>query len=298
MCLSLLVLCLCSLIPIDAVFARQLDRHTVQNERGEEVVFYINRVSAGVAARDLTFWVQGSSAQSVLGKQGMCENVLPQHDIVYVEKYRVDDLEEFYKHDCRQRRIADISLVLKHLLRQKKRRDVFLIGTSEGGAIVPEIAYHHHKEVTRLLIMGSGGMSQADELRILAKRGSLASSGISSLSELESAFKNIVEDSSSNQRWFGHTHKRWFSYLWYSPAKFIARLRCPTLVVMGDADENAPFESAQSLLRLAQSRHWLWVHIAPGLDHSFKDKDGKLQLQQLAIKVIIPWVMKTTPPSK
>ena len=288
----LLFFILGSLFISEVSYARQLERYAIENKRGEEIVFFINHVAAGKEAKDLAIWVQGSSAQSVLGKQGMTENALPQHDIVYAEKFKVDNPSEFYKHDCRLRRVADLSLVLKHLLQQRKRRDVFLIGTSEGGVIAPAVAIKH-KEVTRVLILGSGGMNQAGELSILARQGLLASAGISSVPQLKKVFKEIASNPSVNNRWFGHTYKRWHSYLWYSPARDIARLHCPILVIMGSADQSAPVESALSLRSLAQIRDNLKVYIASGLDHSFRDKAGKLQLPALAAKVIIPWVENT-----
>jgi dienelactone hydrolase len=144
--------------------------------------------------------------------------------------------EEFLSTNRRQQRLDDAKKAVGAAAGLFPRWDgrLIVIGASEGGGIAAELADEERRTVA-LVSLAGGGLSQAEELKLLRRQG-LEARGVSeaeraaSLAELDDALEAIRKEPNSTRSWLGadNTHLRWASYLWYVPATDFARVDVPT----------------------------------------------------------------------
>jgi pimeloyl-ACP methyl ester carboxylesterase len=223
------------------------------------------------------------------------------YDVLFIEKFAFNDNKLFPKTYCRESRIADIEAVVNYVIDtiyNENLNSICLFSGSEGGAISPELALKI-KKVNSLIVFGAGGYAQSKEFEILlqneickGKNGFWAQVGINNLNTIRAKFEEINGDLSTEKLWLGCTYKYWNSFLWYSPEEYIVKLTIPTLFIIGDADDSVPVESVTHLIPMLKGRPNFEFHILPGLDHSFKDANGNVMLNELIKKIVIPWLRK------
>lgn len=277
---------------------RYVDTGEILTANGEKLAYYLTLKEKDKCGRKLLVFIQGSSRNPVKRHIGDAESVFQDFDCLYIEKFAINDERLYFESDCRERRTSDILQVTRHVIERNYHNDLselLVASESEGGTISPEIALDLGC-TTGLLILGSGGYTQSQELEELLQReftsgakGDFFKLGIRNSDDLEKKFEEIRKDPTASKFWFGHSHKRWNSYLWYSPESFISKLDIPTLIIMGERDENAPAESARSMIPKLQYKPNIKIVIIPDADHSFRDSNGRSLLGEIARTIIVPW---------
>lgn len=139
-----------------------------------------------------------------------------------------------------------------------------VIGTSEGGPIAVKLAASQ-PDIPRLAVIGAGGMTMREVLKILARRRGQES-------ELNTLMSQIDQDPLATDRFvLGMTHAYWTFVLDDDPTPDLKALRGPVLVVIGAQDQNVPVESARKAAAVLRNGD-LWE--VEGADHVFNSPTG------------------------
>ncbi|HEX9802144.1 MAG TPA: hypothetical protein VGB35_02725, partial [Gammaproteobacteria bacterium] len=116
-------------------------------------------------------------------------------------------------------------------------KPIVLLGVSEGGNVAAAVAAAS-PNVTHLAILGSGGMKQIDELKLLFRNKRLKNS-------LDDVFSIISHDPDNiDKTAYGQTYKYWSSVVYVDPLAFYSKVDIPILVGIGESDKRTPVESA------------------------------------------------------
>lgn len=276
-----------------------IDKGKVINSKGEILKYYLGKKSENKLSDKLLVMIQGSGRDSITRRFGMgAGGARLGFDILYLEKYAFDDKELFDKTNCRERRIEDIEFVVNYVISNiynNNLKEVLILADSEGGSIAPEIA-NDLKEITHMIIMGSGGYSQAKEFEVLLekelnsnKKGIFRKVGIKNKEDLLNKFTEIRKNPSYKKTWWGCTYRRWNSYLDYEPEKNILNLDMPVLFIIGKEDKSVPYESVEYLANKLGDKENFSFEIIPGLNHNFADKAGNNKMKEIMKKIILPW---------
>ncbi|WP_425072702.1 alpha/beta fold hydrolase [Sagittula sp. S175] len=139
-----------------------------------------------------------------------------------------------------------------------------IIGVSEGGPVAVELAAAH-PEIPALVLLGAGGLAQREELLILARRQGREAA-------MRASFDQVAaRPDSLSDRVMGLPHRYWSSVLDADPGPLLKRLKQRVLIVIGEADESVPVESARRADDLA-ARSTLVV--VPDASHTFDTPNG------------------------
>lgn len=155
---------------------------------------------------------------------------------------------------------------------------VYIFGVSEGGVILPRVYQRLESKarVAKLIISGSGGLSQAEEFEILQHYADLPDPLRQGYEQLGSVIEEIRADPDSIEKeYFGHTFKRWSSFLDYRPLDDLMEIDIPILLIHGTEDVNSPVETAQALAEEfnAQGKTNLTYHEYEGMGHGPSNKE-------------------------
>lgn len=163
---------------------------------------------------------------------------------------------ETYTYDTMIKRNRD---VLRHLAASGP---IPVMGVSEGGALA--LLLGEDPAIRRLAILGAGGMTQREELRLLADTQGQRTA-------LEAGFAVIKADPESiESRLYGMTYRYWTSALDRAPN--LASIKAPVLLAIGAKDQSVPVQSAQ-LAEEALPNAVLVV--VPDASHTFDTPAGR-----------------------
>gem|GEM_PF-1684972 len=166
-------------------------------------------------------------------------------------------------------RIADHHAVMKSYMKEHPDDlPVILVGGSEGGAVAGAIAAREPR-VTHLVLVSTGGWTQAREIGFLVDRDGTAV-GLESIDEMRERFQDIKSNPESRTLWAGQPYLRWSSFLWYDPLTDLRSLRIPVFVAHGVEDRSVPVQSARAIRDAldADSNPNITYIEFDGLDHS------------------------------
>lgn len=237
--------------------------------------------------------VVGGSGCADLGARmaGLFAAVADRIEIFYLEKSGVQHLSdgekcspEYLQHDNFDERVSDTAYFINHeqTLRSQPDDALTVLGLSEGGNVAAAIA-GTERRIGRLAIVGSGGMPQVDEFRLLAERHRIPIDP----DALEHAIDSIRRSASIDHFFLGHTYKHWQSFLFIDPIELYRKVNVPTVVAVGECDEWMPIESAHVLQKyFASVNHAQSVVIYPGADHSLRAGEIRYGLRFLEDLVI------------
>ncbi|RCS58427.1 alpha/beta fold hydrolase [Parvibium lacunae] len=177
--------------------------------------------------------VQGSIQVWMLEKRGVANSQSPNcsneyHRQAYAKQI-VGDQIEFIQ--AQLRKLPTVAL-----------RPVILLGISEGGMIAPAVAQSLH-EVTHLALVGAGGLPLRQELQLLVNKHRESIDVPTIVNAIQTH-----QDNSTILLW-GNSVRWWGSFLDYSSVPYVAALKQPMLVAMGELDTSVPLESAMFLRR-------------------------------------------------
>ncbi|MEW8690200.1 MAG: prolyl oligopeptidase family serine peptidase [Candidatus Thiodiazotropha endolucinida] len=168
-----------------------------------------------------------------------------------------------------------------------ENKTIVLLGVSEGGNVAAAIAAST-PVVSHLAILGSGGMKQIDELKLLVKK-----TGVNA--NIDDVFNTIVKDPTNIEKTvYGQTYKYWNSVAYVDPLKFYVTLDIPIFVGIGEADNNVPIESAIALHDYFEKRQKsnLTLCIYRHADHALVDPNG-ISHRSHFLTTMTRWVNKT-----
>lgn len=189
-----------------------------------------------------------------------------------------DCSRDFIRADHPSRWIADQTEFIVAQLASARRRGaspqrIVIAGISEGGDIVPILA-RTIPGVTHALIIANGGMNPLDAYRLQAEKHGLADAR-----KTCAALEQVPADPDApSSDMGGRSWRYWAELREIRHTENLAALTIPIWMVMGDADNAVPVESARHLrdqfLLLGKTN--LTLRIYPGADHSLRA--GKIDL--------------------
>ena len=244
---------------------------------GETAVYYSLDVGAPAPDGPLVFFVSGSGCATIrhrlVGFFAPLQSY-PVH-VLALQKRGIEPdssgnecTDHFIENDYFERIVSDQRAFIDRQLAERAvpPRAVVLIGASEGSVVAAKIASSDNR-ITHLALIGSGGSTMKENLRMLAKSSWL-------YSNVDDKFKAISQDPGSFRKTvFGHSYRYWSSMLDIDLDKLLLPLRIPILVGMGEKDESVPSEMALILKRHFEEagKDNLIVRIYPNADHRLQD---------------------------
>ena len=250
--------------------------------------------------------IQGSTCHSVHDAAKASKMLVDTYKVVRldVEKYALNkDTKEcptqYLRNNTVRQRIQDYLQVIQNLRGHSWwNGKLFIIGGSEGGVIAPILA-SFVPETNKTVIMAGGiGWTLKEEILYLEKKR-LISYGKNQdeveyeLNKIVGVFEEAIQNPTSSRTFMGetNTYKWWDSILNLKPIVSMTQLQIPILMVHGDQDLSAPVESAQEAARQFQrlGKNNLTYVEYPGLDHSWKDKEGKSHSARV-IQDVLKWL--------
>jgi alpha-beta hydrolase superfamily lysophospholipase len=268
-------------------------------------------------AKAAVLYVGGSNGSVLSAMGAMASFVMMDLQVFLLERRGLGpegktDEEALWISADREQRIADALSQAEVILQGLPAElPVLLVGASEGADIAAELAARSNGSSPGgarigylLLLGGGGGMSQADELRILVRREPNAL-GIGGMTELDAAFQNIEQyasavraadssaelaavDALGRELWLGHPYRRWASYLWSPPTRALTSLDLPIALVHGAEDQSVPIESARALVeqfRRLGKENLTFIELG-GADHSFRDSTGRSLMPVVEVELL------------
>ena len=248
----------------------------------------------------LLVYVQGSEDRTVLSATehlaGACAMGL---DVIAVERLGVAcdgsvDRDVARRFCTKERRVRDECALIdaylsRHPAVQARGQPVILMGTSEGADVAAAVAAREPRVTHLILLAGGGGWTQAEEFRHFLERGIVALPEVANLAELDAKFEEIRRNPDSDTEWFGHSYRRWASYLFERASDQLIQLDIPILLLHGSADTSVPVESARALRDrfVASGKKNLRSIEYAGVDHHLRDvASGKSARPQIEIDTV------------
>jgi pimeloyl-ACP methyl ester carboxylesterase len=178
-------------------------------------------------------------------------------DVYYLDKVSVQKdgdgstcSDTFNQADFMENRVADALAFLDQHAALKSRgpRSVAVLGFSEGGAVVPQVALRSPK-VGWLATVGAGGLPQSKVFLIFADRGVPPYAQPFSRDYFLQTYADIqAHPDSMDKEFFGHSYRFWHSHLFDDPLTTYAQLQIPMIAAMGENDESEAIEAGRALL--------------------------------------------------
>ena len=168
-------------------------------------------------------------------------------------------------------------------------------GHSEGGLVACYVAARM-PEVTHVVSLAGGGVTQLFDLAVLAREGNMYRHASDDPEERVAAlvrqYRAVLADPDSAEKLFlGHPHRRWSSFLTTSPANELRRCNARVFLGQGVDDAATSVQSFDALqMELIALGKNVTAHRVPGADHSFNvTGDGPGKGWQAIWKHVIAW---------
>ncbi len=170
----------------------------------------------------------------------------------------------FNEDDVPSRWVSDTTAFVRSALAGDATRwkKVVIIGASEGGAVAASVA-RATPEATHLVVIGDGGWSMRDNLRVLL-----------GAEEVDRAWSEITRSpDSAEAMWLGHSYRYWSDVMDRAPLQDYLALGIPVLIAIGERDRSIPVGSAQHVLvaALNAGKRNIGLVMYPGADHKLWD---------------------------
>jgi pimeloyl-ACP methyl ester carboxylesterase len=219
-------------------------------------------------SKELIIYLTGSGMECALGLQqeGVWQNddlfikslnkyLSPDFDILVPEKINIklgidqSNDPKVFEHYTLEERVSSAKLVIDTFLENHEYHNVYILGASEGAQLLPMV-YNNLKaknKIAKLVVLGSGGLSQYEEFKVLQK--SLLPMP-QPYRELLMESDNVMEAIRSNQdvhdKWYaGFPYKRWAGFFPYRPLDDFVKIDIPIFLMQGTKDTSAPIESSR-----------------------------------------------------
>ena len=149
--------------------------------------------------------------------------------------------------------VSSTELVIDTFLKDTNYQNVFLVGVSEGAAILPKV-YNNLKykgRISRLVSLGGGGLSQFQEFKLITKSNlPMPKRYKEALMKVDATMKEIKKDPDSLEKTYcGWPFRRWSGFMSYRPLDELITINIPVLMRHGEKDISAPVESARVVVK-------------------------------------------------
>jgi len=219
----------------------------------------------------LLIYLEGSGDQSVMGvKEGgiwirggnpysFAKKRFPDYDFLTMDNVNVTmggdhfmdpAVTNEYTFDNRVK--SAVTVIDTFLNNSKKNyKDVIIFGISQGGQILPRVylSLQRKNDITKLIALGSGGLSQYEDFMILKDSDLPMEPGFKEgYAAIEEAYPDIQKHPDSVERqYFGYSYKMWHGFLNYKPLDDYMNIDIPILLLHGAKDFNSSVESARAV---------------------------------------------------
>ncbi len=244
-----------------------------------DLYYYHNRHKDDT--RCVVFIVGGSGHSSALYTLARFEPLMRNlhADIYMLQKRRVRNREtgmgktrSAFVHDYYFTQMtADQQYFIQTILSTNKDKKILLLGVSEGATVAAKLAVDI-PQINYLVLIGGGGMKQADELKLLYP---------TQAQNLELLYKQIAASpQSTDSVTIGYSYKYWSDILFRDPMSYLLKLNIPIITGNGTDDQSTPAASAILVDSTFKALHKsnLRCIMYPHTDHTLKDDKGKSHL--------------------
>jgi pimeloyl-ACP methyl ester carboxylesterase len=264
-------------------------------------------------SKGLIIYLTGSGMDCALGLQqeGVWQNeklfinslnkyLSPDFDILVPEKMNIklgndqSNDPKVFEHYTLAERVSSAVLVIDTFLEKHEYNHVYLMGVSEGAQILPMV-YHNLKgenRIAKLVVLGSGGLSQYEEFKVLQKSTlPMPQAYRELLMEADNVMEAIRSKQDVHDKWYvGYPYEHWAGFFPYRPLDDFVKINVPIFLMQGTKDTSAPIESsrvfAAEFERLGKN-NLTYIEYKNG-DHRFNGKFKEI------LKKIENWLLNGT----
>lgn len=220
------------------------------------------------SSKGLIIYLTGSGMDCALGLQqegvwqdeelfikSLNKYLSPSFDILVPEKMNIElgkdqsNDPKVFEHYTLEERVSAAVLVIDTFLESHEYDHVYLMGASEGAQILPSV-YNNLKaknKIAKLVVLGSGGLSQYDEFKVLQKSPlPMPEPYRELLMEADNVMEAIRSKQVVQDKWYaGYPYKRWAGFFPYCPLDDFVKIDIPIFLIQGTKDTSAPIESSR-----------------------------------------------------
>jgi pimeloyl-ACP methyl ester carboxylesterase len=237
--------------------------------------------------------IEGSGWQSVLGygdnkrwkKTGwwyyIVEEFNDKFTILVPEKLNFEMSGGYYGFDINSRKnytfdglVDCYSEIINNYLSQNSYSTVIIVGSSEGGIILPKIYnnLNYKDNILGLVSISAGGLSRYEALKILSDTSLNISNGWKrALSNIDYYIKDIEKYPDSEGDFAGYSYRYWNSFLDYRPFDDFNNINIPVLFIHGERDINVPVESTKYIQENLLNKPFEYLYFQDADHHSFRN---------------------------
>ena len=188
--------------------------------------------------------------------------------------------QEYYETDSLDYQAKVNSLVIDYLIENKliDSSKVIVCGVSHGSDVATQVALIN-KNVTHLACIAGNGLLQTynflNDVRKDYRNGKVSESEAEKQTQyLFAQFKKIYTNPDSLQKWWGHTHKYWYSFFKESTINKLLQLSVPIFFAKGTEDKNGCIEGSDiiPIEFIRSNKNNLTYKSYWGEDHMFENK--------------------------
>ncbi|MES2376838.1 MAG: acyl-CoA thioester hydrolase/BAAT C-terminal domain-containing protein [Bacteroidota bacterium] len=225
----------------------------------------------------------------ILGKPGtpFCDTIKTNDDAKHFDAHKLIDNYKYSAEYTKQLslgwRVAATKKVITYLIRHGywDGTKIAAYGYSEGGQVVPSLAFAD-KRITHVIdVVGSGLNQFYDGItawRVKAAKGIVTQQ--QAQDSIDAAVKQIKDiyanPNSTTKQYSGHTYKRWASFGLNPPFEKLRLLNIPIYMIVATADESSPIYGLDYVLldftRLGKKN--LTYEPCVGCDHYLNNPDA------------------------
>ncbi|BBN81167.1 alpha/beta hydrolase [Pseudoalteromonas sp. A25] len=290
-----------------SINASELLRNTYQAQRtdGSSIIYHLLKNNTDKSAHTLLLILQGSSCNSVLNIDSITSqyrNVLPNSDLLLIEKYGLDEQLPYSdnpeRNDCPyayllndspQTRLADTSIVLDKVKQEFGYKTIALLGGSEG-AVIANLVAAQNTDIDAVITFNGGGRWFIDDIKHNIR--SQYQNDVDAQKDINEfiGFSNyILSGAEKHITVSGHGYKWWHEMLSMDQLNTVKAISQPMLIIQAQADSNVSPSQVKSLQSSLIAKPNIEFKYYSGLDHKFKDSQGESQLP-LVIKDMNTWL--------
>lgn len=208
--------------------------------------------------------------------------VISKYGFSFSEKENFDVPKNFWKKNTLDFRVKRTNKVIEYIKKNIfKPEKVVVVGHSQGTDVAAKLATVN-KDITHLVFLAGGGLSQLMEFIMFIRKDAIAGKiseevATQKINSLLLQFEKMFADPSPKKMWDENSY---LSYVSYSepPVKSLLKLEIPIYVAVGTKDTNVAVENSY-IIPVEFIRHRkknLTFRQFPNYDHGFVEiKDGK-----------------------
>jgi predicted esterase len=266
--------------------------------------YLFERSENNVLNEDLIIYLDGASFHSTLGIKGSIlpwksfslahklQKELPnKFDLLVPDKMNINTGEDFSEDSLKlsytnlEARVNSAVSSIDEFLVNHKYKNIYLIGFSEGGMILPKVynTLNNKNEISKLVNLSGGGYSYYTLIKNYYRER-----GLDTL-KVDSVYSDILKNPNSLSKFYmGHPYKQWTDFMKYEPSLEYKNINIPVLILQGSNDENLPVASSlylKNYLNDLGKKNVTYLELEK-MDHSYSDDFESV------ITIISNWLSK------